>query len=76
MTMPWLLSLFLALLVTAALAIGIAAAIQALVASQPPAWLDPWLPAASLASLLFGPIMMLVQGYRRRRARKLSAKPD
>jgi hypothetical protein len=67
MALRWLISLALALIVTGALAVGIAAGIQALLASQPPAWLDRWLPAASLGALLFGPIVMTISAYRRRK---------
>ncbi|HKW52338.1 MAG TPA: hypothetical protein VJO12_01495 [Stellaceae bacterium] len=79
MSLRWPVSLVLALLVTASLAVGIAAGIQALVplmASEPPPWLEPWLPAASLAALLFGPIVMMVRAYRRRRAKIIPAKRD
>jgi hypothetical protein len=76
MRVRWLLNLVLALLVTGALATGIAAAIQALAASAPPPWLEPWLPAATLVSLLLGPIVMTINAYRRRRAKDLSAKQD
>jgi len=79
MSLHWPVSLVLALLVTAALAVGIAAGIQALLplmASEPPPWLEPWLPAASLATLLLGPIVMLIHAYRRRQAKTLPAKRD
>ena len=71
--------LVLALLVTASLAIGVAAAIQALVplmASEPPPWLEPWLPAASLAAFLSGPIVIMFHAYRRRRAKTLRPTQD
>ena len=77
MSTRWLLSLVLALLVTGTLAIGIAAGIEALLplmASEPPSWLAPWLPAATLATLLLGPIVMMIHAYRRRRAKQQSAK--
>jgi hypothetical protein len=79
MSLRWLLSLVLALLVTGALAIGIAAGIQALLplmASEPPPWLERWLPAATLVTLLLGPIVMMIHAYRRRRAKDLSATRD
>ena len=74
MSLRWAVSVVLALLVSGTLAIGIAAAIDVLLplmAREPPPWLEPWLPAASFAALLFGPIVMLVHAYRRRRAKNL-----
>ena len=53
MSLRWPINLLLALLVAGALAVGIAAGIQALLplmGSEPPRWLARWLPAASLAS--------------------------
>ena len=79
MSLRWPVNLALALLVTGALAVGTAAGIQALLplmASEPPPWLEPWLPVVSLAALLFGPIVMMVHAYRRRRAKTMPAKRD
>jgi hypothetical protein len=56
------------------LAIAIAAGISALLplmAWQPPAWLEPWLPTLCVTATLSGPIVMLIKSYRRRRAKTL-----
>lgn len=76
MSLRWAISIVLALVVTGALAVGIAAGIEALMATEAPHWLDRWLPAASLAALLFGPIVMMFHAYRRRRAKTMPAKQD
>jgi hypothetical protein len=74
MRMRWAINLALALLVSGTLATAITAGIAALLplmARQPPPWLEPWLPALCFAASLSGPIVMLIQAYRRRRAKTL-----
>ena len=74
MRMRWAISLVLALMVSGTLAIAIAAGISALLplmARQPPPWLERWLPALCFAAFLSGPIVILIQAYRRRGAKTL-----
>ena len=69
----WLIAPVFGLLVTLALAAGIAVAIQALLPLMTTEWIDDrWLKPLSLATMVFSllALTMLVREYRRRRADK------